>query len=157
MPAMRARIADALWQRLRSFPAAVIAMDSYLQTVQERQSAWEADLVWSICEEYLERAIVLAKLCRRREAIAALAGFIRDTLAQRVGSEGTDISNDLLRFQLTQELGPPDQVQRNAVAIAQAFRGQEKYHEAGPYLTTAVQASGRIQAGMCLPTIRMAA
>ncbi len=118
----RARIADVVWLRLRSFKAAILAVDSFLETA----SRLEHPENWTGAYERIERALRLAATLGKggKEPFGKVIDHIEHVLAKYNGEDPLFLSHRLMELLL--EFGQGDPAIYTSIAERAADRAESK-------------------------------
>lgn len=119
---MRARVADVVWLRLRNFKAAILAVDSFLETA----SSLEHPENWTGAYKRIERALRLAATLGRggKEPFGKVIDHIEHVLAKYNGEDPLFLSHRLMELLLEFDQG--DAAKYVAIAERAAVRAESK-------------------------------
>lgn len=131
---MRARIADVVWLRLRNYKAAILAVDSYLETATNLEHPEN----WPDTYERIERALRLATTLGNggKNAFDKVIAHIESVLDKYQAEDPLFLSHKLMELLLDFDQGDPEKYTALADKAAQLAESKNEWYRARSYFET---------------------
>jgi hypothetical protein len=131
---MRARVADAIWDRKRDIKCAQMAIDSYLESARrlaEKPAKGGERAILAYCVDRVERALRLARMINDKERFDEVAGYAGE-LFQAVAAELAPLAPHLAGLLIEFRAGEPlryASIAKEAAERAEAQNGVDDARE----------------------------
>lgn len=133
-PEFRARIADVLWLTRRNYKAALLAVESYLQSATYLEDPDH----WTQSAKRIERALRLATTLGQggKEVFEKVVAHIADILDRYKGEDPLFLSHKLMELLIEFDQGDPVRYAALSEKAARLAEGKSEWHRARSYWET---------------------